>query len=252
MAETLTVDPSPDTEVLTPDEQESLQIGEELQTQQDNLLAGKYKDAQELEKAYIELQGKLGEGKEEETTDTEASTEEESETDESAPSDILERLWDQAKSENFQEDTIKELAEMDPGKLAQMHLEYRANNMTQTISEEQVGQLKDIAGGEKEYQSMMGWAQNTLNENEINMYDAVMDKGDPLACFFAVQAMKYRYDDASGTEGRMLTGKAPNNSGNQFKSQAQVIEAMNDPKYENDPAYRREIMEKLSRSDIEF
>ena len=46
MAETLTVDPSPDTEVLTADEQDSLQIGEELQTQQDNLLAGKYKDAQ--------------------------------------------------------------------------------------------------------------------------------------------------------------------------------------------------------------
>ena len=252
MAETLTVDSSPDTEVLTPDEQDSLQIGEELQTQQDNLLAGKYKDAQELEKAYIELQGKLGGDKEEESDTTEASNEEESETDEPGAQDILERLWDQAKAESFQEDTMKELAEMDPGKLAQMHLEYRANNMTATISEEQVTQLKDIAGGEKEYQSMMGWAQNTLNENEINMYDAVMDKGDPLACFFAVQAMKYRYDDASGTEGRMLTGKASTNSGDQFKSQAQVIEAMNDPKYDRDPAYRREVMEKLERSNIDF
>ena len=51
MAETLTVDTTPDTEVLTADEQDSLEIGEQMQTNQENLLAGKYKDAQELEKA---------------------------------------------------------------------------------------------------------------------------------------------------------------------------------------------------------
>ena len=66
MAETVTtVDTSPDTEVLTPDEQDSLEVGEALIAEQENLLAGKYKDARELEKAYIELQGKLGEQKEE-------------------------------------------------------------------------------------------------------------------------------------------------------------------------------------------
>ena len=59
MAETLTYDPTPaDPEVLTGDEQESLKIGEELLAQQDQLLAGKYKDAQELEKAYVELEKK--------------------------------------------------------------------------------------------------------------------------------------------------------------------------------------------------
>ena len=72
MSETLTVDPTPDAEVvetggvqLTAEEQDSLKVGEEIVEQQDQLLAGKYKDAQELEKAYINLQKKLGEdGKE--------------------------------------------------------------------------------------------------------------------------------------------------------------------------------------------
>ena len=59
MAETLTYDNTPDAEVLTPDEQDSLQIGEQLQEQQEQLLAGKYTNAEELEKAYIELQKKL-------------------------------------------------------------------------------------------------------------------------------------------------------------------------------------------------
>ena len=84
------------------------------------------------------------------------------------------------------------------------------------------------------------------------MYDSVMEKGDPAACFFAVQALKGRYEDASGVEGTMLTGKAPSNRGDQFKSQAQVVEAMSDPKYDNDPAYRREVMDKLERSNLQF
>ena len=79
-----------------------------------------------------------------------------------------------------------------------------------------------------------------------------MDMGDPVACFFAVQSLKYRYDDASGVEGKMLTGKAPSNSGTQFKSNAQLVEAMNDPKYDNDPAYRQDVVEKLDRSDLQF
>ena len=72
MAETLTVNTTPETvtvgENLTADEQDSLAVGEELVKQQDQLLAGKYKDASELEKAYIELQKKLGQS--ESTTDT--------------------------------------------------------------------------------------------------------------------------------------------------------------------------------------
>jgi len=64
MAETLTYDPSNDTttlneEGLTPEEQDSLQVGEEMAKKEGELLAGKYKDAEELEKAYVELQKSL-------------------------------------------------------------------------------------------------------------------------------------------------------------------------------------------------
>ena len=63
MAETLSYqEPQNVTTVdnLTAEEQDSLAVGEKLVEQQDQLLAGKYKSAQELEKAYMELQGKLG------------------------------------------------------------------------------------------------------------------------------------------------------------------------------------------------
>ena len=67
----MTYDPGTDTvtteDTLTPDEQESLKVGEELVEQQENLLAGKYKNAEELEKAYVELQRKIGEKSEPDT-----------------------------------------------------------------------------------------------------------------------------------------------------------------------------------------
>ena len=50
----------------------------------------------------------------------------------------------------------------------------------------------------------------------------------------------------------MLTGKAPKSSGDVFRSQAEVVEAMSDPRYDRDPAYRNDVFEKLSRSDINY
>ena len=52
-------DQTPDSEVLTEEEQDSLAVGEKLVTEQEGLLAGKYKSAEELEKAYKELESKL-------------------------------------------------------------------------------------------------------------------------------------------------------------------------------------------------
>jgi len=251
MAETLTVNTEPNTEVLNSDEQESLEIGENLEAEQEGLLAGKYQNAQELEKAYEELQKKLGSEGDEQTTGAEAETEE-SEPEEEVATDFLDRLWNEATGDSVSEDTLQELSKLDPQDIAKMHLDYRQKNQSQTISDDQVSMLKDIAGGDEGYQSMMQWAADSMDTKEIEMYDTVMDKGDPLACFFAVQTLKYRMADEQGSEGEMLTGKAASNRGDKFESQAQVIEAMNDSKYENDSAYRRKVMEKLERSDVQF
>ena len=70
MAEILSYDATPDAEVMSSiesDEAESLAIGEELMAQHEGMLAGKYKDAQELEKAYMELEKKLGKGSRDES-----------------------------------------------------------------------------------------------------------------------------------------------------------------------------------------
>ena len=259
MAEVLTIDTTPETEVvgeLSAEEQDSLEVGEKLAAEEAQLLAGKFKDAEELEKAYIELQGKLGKPTEEkedtsQELEIEKEPEEEEETEE-VDASFLDRLWDEAQ-DKFTDKTLKELVDMDPKDLASMHLDYRSKNQQIQITDQQVQHLKGIAGGDEGYNDMMGWAKKSLGKQEIDMYDSVMEKGEPTACFFAVQALKYRFDDASGVEGEMLTGKAPSSKGDVYKSQAQVIEAMNDPRYENDPAFRKEVADKLERStDLKF
>ena len=67
-----------------------------------------------------------------------------------------------------------------------------------------------------------------------------------------MSGLKAEYDNANGVEGRMVTGKAPQNSGDVFRSQAELVRAMSDSRYDSDPAYRQDIIEKLDRSDLEF
>ena len=133
-----------------------------------------------------------------------------------------------------------------------MYLDYREANQGQSGSRDftadEVTQLKGIVGGDANYTNMVDWAQKSLNEQEVNMFDAVMAKGDPLAAFFAVRSLAYAYQDAIGYDGNVVQGKAPRQNTDQFRSQQEVVAAMGDPRYENDPAYRRDIMEKLDRS----
>ena len=235
---------------LNADEQESLAIGEEMQEAQDKRLAGKYKNAEELEAAYIELQKKLGSQDREPVTEEQEPTEEE-EVEESPPdSSLFDRLWEESSGE-FSEETLKELSSSKPEDLAKMYLDYRSKN-TKSITEETAKELMNSVGGQQTYTEMLKWAGQTMTDSEIAMYDSVMESGDPNAVFFAMQALSYKYNDTVGVDGKLLQGKAAGETTKGFKSQAEVVAAMQDPRYDRDPAYRQEVMAKLERSNVNF
>ncbi len=229
---------------LNADEQESLQVGEQMEQEQEQRLAGKYKNAEELEAAYLELQKKLGEQPKEQT--------EESEPEDTGS--ILDRLWEESQTELTPE-TVKAISEADPSKLAEMYLEYRSqqesSQQTSTMTDQDVNGLKSLVGGEKNYNEMLGWASQNLSDQDIEMYDAVMELGNPAAARFAIEALAYRYQESNGVEPDLVQGKSPG-VGGAFRSQAEVVQAMSDPRYDNDPAYRRDVMKKLERSNIQF
>jgi len=260
MAETLTIDATPKAEVmaeaagveLTSEEQESLAVGEELAAGHEQLLAGKYKNAAELEKAYVELQQKLG-SKEEATEETAPEAKEQVKEEEPTNSTFLDNLWEESQQEgDFKEETMNKLNEMSQQDLAQEYLNYRASKTTE-ITKDDIQNIYNIAGGEKGYKDMMTWANQNIPKQDLEMFDAVLEQNNPLAAFFAVQALNYRYNDAMGVDGEMLTGKAVKTEIPGFRSQAELVAAMNDPRYDNDPAYRQDVLTKLEQSNnLEF
>jgi hypothetical protein len=239
-------------ENLTPEEQDSLEVGEQMQEAEDQLLAGKYKDAKDLEKAYNELEKKLGEKSDEVPEEEESENETEEEPSE-VSDNILDELWDQGTKNNLSKDTFEKLQKMDPVEVAKLAMEQRnQGSAPKEFTEQDVQQIHGLVGGEENYKNMMGWATQNVSEQEVNMYDAVMDLGNPLAAYFAVQTMALKYQDASGKDGEMITGKPPRSTADVFKSQAEMIKAMDDDRYADDPAYREAILDKLERSDINF
>ena len=270
MAETLTFENQTETTTLdnlNADEQDSLQVGEAMIEEQENLLAGKYKAAQELEKAYVELQKKFGnkgsgdsseagDSQDSEQVESKEGGEKEKEVKEDTESNgILDTLWEEANSEeSYSKESIEALNKLRPAELADMHLRYRqqVEQSKPQMTEQHVKELKNVAGGEEKYGEMLQWATNNLSKQEVDMFDTVMERGDPLAAFFAVRSLSYRYRDAIGYDGKMVTGTAPRSDGDQFQSQAEVVQAMSDPRYDRDPAFRQKVMKKLERSNVDF
>jgi len=262
MAETLSYqEPQNVTTVdnLTAEEQDSLAVGEKLVEQQDQLLAGKYKDAQELEKAYMELQSKLGEKGNEETASAEEETPEEPKlsTGASLITDAQKEYYDNGNK--LSEETMAKFSEMSSADLLQAYIEINANNPQQAeeaqaadITEAQISDIKKSAGGDQVYANVVNWAKDNLDKSQVNAFDEVVNTGSVEAIKLAVAGLKAQYDNANGVEGRMVTGKAPVNSGDIYRSQAELVAAMNDPRYDRDPAYRQDVIEKLDRSNLEF
>ena len=268
----MTYDPGTDTvtteDNLTPDEQESLQVGEALQADQEQLLAGKYKNAEDLDKAYVELQKKMGGESNEasettgdsESNESEEDSEETEETKEDSPATTLineaaAEYWD--NNQELSEETIGKLSGMDSKDLLSAYLAaQKANPVEQApeidLTDRDISSVQDVAGGKEDYNNLVEWASSNLPQNEIKSFDDLISSGNVGAIKLAVSGLKAQYDNANGYEGRMLTGKAPQTSRDVFKSQAQVVEAMSDPRYDNDPAYRQDLIEKLDRSNVQF
>ena len=264
MAETFTSDNSPDTEVLTEEEQNSLEVGEKLVVEQEGLLAGKYKSAEDLEQAYLSLQKKLGQ---EEETDYEESDEgyaEEEESDEEVSDDApAVSLINEASEEYYandgtlSEETIGRFSEMSSQDLVNAYLEIQANNpqapqQSVELSEAQVNSVQNSAGGEANYNRVVEWAASNLPDKQIDAFDSVVDSGNPAAINIAFQGLQSQYNEANGYEGRMLQGKPASSTGDVYRSQAELVAAMGDPRYDTDPAYRQDVISKLEQSDLNF
>ena len=257
--QTFTVtDQQPETEVLTEEEQDSLAVGDKLVTEQEGLLAGKYKSAQELEKAYKELESKLGQQDEPEKAEPEPETEPEPTTlsdNASVITDASDEFY--ANNGKLSPETLQKFQGMSSSDLVNAYLEVTKSPdwqaappaQVQDVTENQINEVKNFAGGEQEYTNMVQWAGQNLDDQSIKAFDDIVASGSLETIKFAVSGLKSQYLNAVGYEGKMVQGKAARETGDVFRSQAELVAAMSDRRYDNDPAYRQDVIEKLERSD---
>jgi len=267
---TFTVDTTVPTETvtdnLTPEEQDSLAVGEKLEAEQETLLAGKYKSTEELEKAYKELESKLGQPTADEAEDSEiAEAEAEDKPDAKTLSENA-NIITQASEEYYENgnklspETLQKFRGMSSEDLVNAYLEVTntgewsatPTDVQSDVTEQQINEVKNSAGGDQQYADMVQWAGKNLDEKSIKAFDHIISTGSVDAIKFAVSGLRTQYLNAVGYDGTMLQGKAPQNNRDVFRSQAELVAAMSDKRYDNDPAYRQDIIEKLDRSDLEF
>ena len=260
MTEKLTYDPTPaDAPEFTQDEQDSLAVAEKLGKEESELYAGKYQSAEELEEAYINLQKKLG------SSDEDDEVEETTLEDDEYPENVAEgvNLITSASEEYYENngeistETMQKFTEMSSSDLVEAYMAIRDRNpdvdggVATDLTDAEMNQVYNSAGGEAEYGRLTSWAAQNLSETKLDAFNDMIDRGNSTAIQIAVAGLRAEYEAQEGYEGRMLTGKsAPAADG--FRSQAEVVQAMSDPRYDRDEAYRQDVYDKLERSDIQF
>ena len=282
MAVNITYDPSEDPEVLDAidsDEKDSLEVGEKLMQEQADLLAGKYKNAEELERAYMELQQKLGEGDDDSGEEGEAEEQSDySRYDEEGYVDfdsvaeaygeglanafqennidpwemndhfyendgtLTEEMYDQLNEAGFSDETIDAY-------LGGLRNQMGYEEAGQVLGDGEIADIKAIAGGEQGYEQVVEWAGQNLPAEDIEAFDEVINTANEAAVRFAVKALVGQYEDAMGRTPDLVTGKQPV-AGAAYRSMAEVVRDMSDPRYDRDEAYRMDVQNRLARSNI--
>ena len=279
MAETIRYDTSDDpvvAQTIAEKEAESLRIGEELMSKQDKMLAGKYKSAEELESAYLELQKKLGDSPSDK--ETEATPEYELYTDEGSVNyDTAKELYGDQLGNLFESNNIdpfemSKYFEENNGTLSnQMYDQLNTAGLSKEVvdnylagvkgdlgientaqpsvlSESEIKDLKNIAGGERGYDSLMEWAGENLTDSDAKNYDDVLATGNKSSIQFAIKALMGQYEDSMGRDSKIVTGKESTTTN--YRSMAEVVRDMNKPEYQTDEAFRDDVLRKLSASNL--
>lgn len=122
------------------------------------------------------------------------------------------------------------------------------------VTPEQAAEIRDSvfkqAGGQEKLQSLLGWASQNLGQDRIDAFNQSLEGADLGTILAQVKGIQYDYMMATGYEPKLTGGRAPTNDVRGFASEAQVIAAMQDPRYGNDPAYIKEVEQRIAVSNV--
>ena len=234
---------------------------------ENGLIAGKFKTAEDMVKSYKELEGKLGaieqtEEQSETTEETEQNQEEQPSFDAEEfygdglasvleevgidPVDISNRF---AENDEISDDDYSKLSEA--GFSRQIIDTYLDGLRNASMAGEVDAQgIKDSVGGDESYGQMVSWAIENLPAEEVQAFNKLTDTGDGPAIKLAVQGIYSQYNNAMGIEPNLYSGRASASGPTPFRSTAEVVTAMSDPRWEKDVSYTENVKARLAGSNV--
>ena len=216
------------------------EIKEEVQTTEERpeWLPEKFKNAEELAKAYTGLEKEFSSRPKEEAKPTEEVQEVQDKS--------LDKFYNEyAETGELTDKSYTELAKQGlDKKLVDSYIEGQ-----KLVAETNTKQVQDVAGGKEEYSELVDWAGKNLSEAEQKVFNDMVDSGDVETAKFAVQGLMSKAN-INPKQQTLFEGTSDVVSRDAYTSVSQVTDAMNDPRYEKDPAFRKEVEQKISRSKV--
>ena len=251
-----------------PMSQQDLETLAKNETDENGLILGKFKSVEDLAASYKELEGKLGQVTEEDQPQTEEEQTETTESDFDAEeyygdglASVLEEVGidPQEISNRFTE--TGEINDDDYAKLGEAgfskqvidtYLDGLRNGGAtgEDIASAQIQGIKDSIGGDDNYGKMVAWAIDNLPAEEVKEFNTLTETANATAIKFAVQGLYSQYNNAMGVEPNLVSGKASSSGPTPYRSTAEVVTAMSDPRYGKDVTYTEDVQRRLGGSDV--
>jgi len=257
---------------------------------ENGLYAGKFKSVEDLAASYKELEGKLGTITEEApaTEEVEESTgvpegyEDNYLEDGTVDYSSVNENYGEILGEIFKENSIDpykisaefhknegEIPEemyqslLDAGlskNAVDSYLTGRAAEMGYTeegeegavdeLATAEVKDIRDSIGGDEAYSKMVGWALENLPTPEIEAFNDATNTMSGPQLSMMVQGLYTRYQNAMGVEPNLYSGKSASSGVTPYRSTAEVVAAMGDPRWEKDVTYTEQVKARLENSSV--
>ena len=247
---------------------EDLQTLAKNETDENGLILGKFKSVEDLAASYKELEGNLGQVTEEDQPQTEEETET-NETEFNAEefygdglASVLEEVGIDAQEISTRFTESGENSEDDYTKLGEAGfskpvidtylngLKGTSEGTAEEIATSQIQGIKDSIGGDEAYNQMVSWALENLPAEDQKAFNKVTETADAPIIKMAVQGLYSQYKNAMGVEPNLVTGRASQSGPTPYRSTAEVVTAMSDPRYGKDVTYTEDVQRRLGGSDV--
>tara|TARA_R110002167_G_scaffold91519_2_gene246313 strand:+ start:308 stop:1135 length:828 start_codon:yes stop_codon:yes gene_type:complete len=239
--QTLEADPKEGKETI----EEQLKVDEVPEEERPEWLDEKFDNPEDMAKAYKELQKKMSEPK----ADKKAAKKS---VEEPAGAEVTTGAIESARNEFSESGELSDSTfdALEAAGLPRAFVEQYINGQ-EAMSIQQASSIQESIGGAGNYEAMAEWAAENMADGDLDAFNAIVEGPSVEQARITVKGMYAQFQAAGGKGPALVQGSTSGDSGvKPFGSTAQVTEAMRDPRYASDPAYRENVEKRMSVSSI--